>query len=229
MRKSPNKDRGSGIAQGRKEGQVGGKGKTVLNRETAKEKEVARPKLNVETEEPAIAKEPGDNKNEQALKPSAVKKGQSWVINKEDDKDKSAEGCAVEKGDMSTTGPVKEAAARLNTRVTNEQSQRCEVQVNGVRAVDNGKGEKTAGTCEVKKVEFCWNACRAGRVQVTGSFNDWKERIEMNEVDGVWKTVVGLEKGRYTYKFIVDGEWCYDIRKENVKDEAGNVNNVITV
>lgn len=229
MRKSPNKDRSSGVAQGKKEGAVIGRGKTGLNRGAGKEKEVAKPKLNVEGEEPTTANGDGAAKNEPALKPSAVKKGQSWVMNKKNEKDKSAEGNMVEKSDLSSTGPVKQAAAKLDTRVANEQSQRRGKQVKGVRAVDNERGEKAAETLDMKGVEFCWNACRASCVQLTGSFNDWKESIEMKEFDGIWKVVVGLEKGKYTYKFIVDGEWCYDIRKENVKDEAGNVNNLITV
>ena len=50
-------------------------------------------------------------------------------------------------------------------------------------------------------------------------------------VYGVWKAKVdGLKKNqKYMFKYIVDGQWCYDFTKDNEDDGTGNINNVITV
>lgn len=232
MRKSANKDRGNDVAQGKNESKAIGKPKTTVSEETSKSKEIAQQKATVESKKPVVAEEPAatTNKADLSLKPSAVARGQSWVREKEEEKEKATEsGSEVEKTDPSTSGPVKEVAARLDTRVANEQAQRGKVQVKAVRAVDDRKGKRVVEEQKVREVEFCWNACSASCVQLTGSFNDWKEKIEMAEVEGIWKVSMELKKGRHFYKFVVDGKWCYDIRKENETDDAGNVNNVITV
>jgi len=38
-----------------------------------------------------------------------------------------------------------------------------------------------------------------------------------------------LEPGIYQFKFVVDGIWCFDIERDVVEDDVGNVNNVVVV
>jgi len=45
----------------------------------------------------------------------------------------------------------------------------------------------------------------------------------------VWSGTVPLAPGDYIYKFVVDGEWFYDLEAEQFVDETGNYNNKLCV
>ncbi len=71
----------------------------------------------------------------------------------------------------------------------------------------------------------------AKAVLLTGSFNNWPEPgYTMVKKDGVWKFPIYLTPGKYTYKFVVDGEWIIDpdnpLYQEN---EYGTGNSVIWI
>lgn len=82
-------------------------------------------------------------------------------------------------------------------------------------------------TCELVNVdakevdtvikEFFLNAPRAGSVYVLGDFNGWK-RSEANKLsrleDGKWSAHYQLPKGKYRYKYLVDGNWMHDPSNE---------------
>jgi hypothetical protein len=70
----------------------------------------------------------------------------------------------------------------------------------------------------------------AGIVTLAGSFNNWNQSqlVCAREADE-WVCRIDLEPGRYTYKFIVDGNWLLDpANPETAEDEAGNINSVLT-
>ena len=51
----------------------------------------------------------------------------------------------------------------------------------------------------------------AKQVTIAGSFNDWnQENFTMVKKDGRWIFPIFLKPGKYTYKFIVDGNWILD-------------------
>jgi len=64
----------------------------------------------------------------------------------------------------------------------------------------------------VRKVEFSFESPQAKSVKLAGDFTNW----EMCPIDmlcssnGTWSTVVPLSPGTYSYRFIVNGEWCDD-------------------
>lgn len=69
----------------------------------------------------------------------------------------------------------------------------------------------------------------AKAVYLSGSFNNWANPgYPMQKKEGVWSTSVFLPTGKYTYKFVVDGEWILDpanpLYDEN---EYGNGNSVL--
>lgn len=67
-------------------------------------------------------------------------------------------------------------------------------------------------------------------VHVSGSFDDWKERIAMKSLgDGTHSIELEVKPGKYEYKFIVDGKWCYDEAQPHRDDGHGNINNHIEV
>ena len=57
--------------------------------------------------------------------------------------------------------------------------------------------------------EFTW-AGTATTVQVSGEWDDWQERTNLSEENGVWRTALSLNSGMYCYKLIVDENWIFD-------------------
>jgi 1,4-alpha-glucan branching enzyme len=48
--------------------------------------------------------------------------------------------------------------------------------------------------------------------------------------DGIWRTALKLQPGRYEYKFVVDGTWMEDPgNPDMVPDPFGGNNSVLTV
>eukprot|EP01098_Paradermamoeba_levis_P015620 TRINITY_DN802_c0_g1_i1.p1 TRINITY_DN802_c0_g1~~TRINITY_DN802_c0_g1_i1.p1 ORF type:complete len:248 (-),score=55.45 TRINITY_DN802_c0_g1_i1:281-1024(-) len=75
-----------------------------------------------------------------------------------------------------------------------------------------------------------FNWAHGGRqVFVTGSFNNWKEKLPLNRSDKDFTLIQNLPAGQYQYKFIVDGKWKYDPDQPTVCDPLGNTNNLIEV
>ena len=65
---------------------------------------------------------------------------------------------------------------------------------------------------ELKTTEFCLEAPFSESVKLAADFTDW-EKFPLDMIkseDGVWHTSVPLPSGHYSYRFIVDGEWCDD-------------------
>mgnify|MGYP003684062125 CR=1 FL=1 len=66
-------------------------------------------------------------------------------------------------------------------------------------------------------------------VYVTGTFNNWAERIPMRQSRNDFTVCLNLPVGTFQYKFIVDNEWRFSPSQPLVQDAQGNVNNCITV
>jgi chromosome partitioning protein len=62
-------------------------------------------------------------------------------------------------------------------------------------------------------VLFSYYAPEAKKVDVVADFNEWKvddTTLKNIEGTGLWQKIVPLTKGRYEYKFLVDGQWRTD-------------------
>lgn len=68
-------------------------------------------------------------------------------------------------------------------------------------------------------------------VVLAGSFNNWNESQLLFAREGdVWVCRLDLAPDRYTYKFIVDGNWMLDpSNAETEEDEYGNLNSVLVI
>ncbi|GAA5814688.1 hypothetical protein MFLAVUS_008187 [Mucor flavus] len=63
-------------------------------------------------------------------------------------------------------------------------------------------------------------------VKLTGTFDNWQASIQMTPVnisnlnDNIFHVIVkGLDLSKdIQYKFVVDGEWCYDMRRPHVTE-----------
>jgi hypothetical protein len=68
-------------------------------------------------------------------------------------------------------------------------------------------------------------------VVLAGSFNNWNESQLLFAREGdEWVCRVDLTPDRYTYKFVVDGNWLLDpANPDTEEDEYGNLNSVLIV
>ncbi len=119
------------------------------------------------------------------------------------------------------TAPVpatrkKKAAARTVTKAASKAP---------ARVADSTSGP-------VRKTRFLFKAGDAGSVKLAGDFTNWeKAPIEMTATEnGDWAAVIPLQPGRYSYRFIVDGEWQDDPRcTRRVCNPFGTENAVIEI
>lgn len=94
-------------------------------------------------------------------------------------------------------------------------------------------------TKALQHVEFSCVACRAQKVFLAGTFNDWNPTATpMNfSNNGKWSVELKLEPGHHEFKFIVDGQWCcepgceheYRGCKKCCANDMGTMNRVLEV
>src|SRR5438105_1937813 len=61
------------------------------------------------------------------------------------------------------------------------------------------------------EVEFKLNAPGAQSVALAGSFNNWDaKKTTLRKQGDCWTTNIKLPRGRYEYRFVVDGQWVSD-------------------
>ena len=82
----------------------------------------------------------------------------------------------------------------------------------------------------VKKfVYYYLNEYQPKVVELSGSFDDWKKRHRLIHYprEKKWEISIKLKKGKYLYKYIIDGNWQTNPREPTEKGDDGFVNNVI--
>lgn len=74
-------------------------------------------------------------------------------------------------------------------------------------------------------VKFFWKE-GGEEVFITGTFCDWKKIIKMHKNnDNIFEAQILLIKGKYEFKFIVDGIWKCSSYYPQIKDNRGIINN----
>jgi 1,4-alpha-glucan branching enzyme len=95
------------------------------------------------------------------------------------------------------------------------------------------KTKPTAGksTPERKRVKFECRADKGKRIYVAGSFNAWNpKKNQLKYKDGLYSTSILLKKGKYEYKFVIDGAWCIDPECPDwTPNDMGSLNSVMSV
>jgi len=93
--------------------------------------------------------------------------------------------------------------------------------------------EETKPQSGVFSVTFEYQPLTGGKhdVYLAGEFNNWSDKdIQLEEDNGIYKTTIQLPKGKFTYKFVVDGNWVTDENAaEFVGDGFGGQNSVVFV
>ena len=81
-------------------------------------------------------------------------------------------------------------------------------------------------------IGFRLEAPSARSVELAADFTGWEQApVKLTRRDdGVWLTALALPPGNYSYRFIVDGQWCDDPScMQRVANPFGTMNAVITV
>lgn len=83
-----------------------------------------------------------------------------------------------------------------------------------------------------RRVSFRLDAPQAVEVFLAGDFNGWdrgKHPMTRGK-DGRWVKTLVLAPGRYSYKFVVDGEWMRDpLNPETEGNPFGSLNSVVLI
>lgn len=67
-------------------------------------------------------------------------------------------------------------------------------------------------------------------VAVAGSFNDWNQSQVLCGKEGdEWICRIDLAPGKYTYKFIIDGDWILDPANTDTEDDERGITNSVLV
>jgi 1,4-alpha-glucan branching enzyme len=69
---------------------------------------------------------------------------------------------------------------------------------------------KSSKTSTMQEVEFTLHAPDVKKVCISGQFNDWNtQSMPMKKSkDGTWRVKMKLPRGKYEYKYFVDGAWA---------------------
>lgn len=107
-------------------------------------------------------------------------------------------------------------------------------QIPPVSIIDSGIEELAAcGRGWLQRVILEWPYHARSSVDIAGEIcGGWHitRRLRYDVSNRKWKIQIwGLPPGAYTFKFVVDGNWCVDLRKPLSVDEWGNDNNTATV
>jgi 1,4-alpha-glucan branching enzyme len=97
---------------------------------------------------------------------------------------------------------------------------------------ENGEEGKHARNEDLKvQVEFKLSVGEASSVAVAGSFNNWNaKKTPLGKTGDLWQAKMELPRGRYEYRFVVDGKWVSDpSAKESAANPFGGSNSVLTV
>ena len=94
------------------------------------------------------------------------------------------------------------------------------------------KVEKKSGTKTGNfPVKFSYQPLIGGKhdIYVAGDFNNWSPNMDkMEENSGLYETTLHLKKGKYAYKFVVDGNWLTDENAvEFIEDGFGGQNSIV--
>ncbi len=85
---------------------------------------------------------------------------------------------------------------------------------------------------EAGKVVFVFHDDGAGDVSLAGDFNGWSAAPMVKQERGVWRVEIDLPPpGRYSYKFVVDGNRWIDDPSSGLKeeDDYGGLNSILNI
>eukprot|EP01134_Creolimax_fragrantissima_P007622 CFRG7622T1 len=80
-----------------------------------------------------------------------------------------------------------------------------------------------------RNVMFLWKADQDTKVEIAGSWDGWKRRVQLQSDNWSHFVVLDLKCGEYEYKYIINGKWTHDVNKPKVDDKVGSFNNCFRI
>ena len=118
-----------------------------------------------------------------------------------------------------STGPIQQSSQATGTAVPTAQPP--------------SQIERVGAPSVQKEARFNIAAPNAKDIYLVGDFNHWKMNDEsrLSRLDGgQWEKKLGLNPGRYKYKFVVDGEWTLDAQNnEREQNSFGTFDSIINL
>jgi glycogen synthase len=106
----------------------------------------------------------------------------------------------------------------------------------GILIEQHGIARKSTNEFEGSKKQFMFSykttGLRLKSVQLTGSFDKWQIRhaLQYDHAKGSWHVTLQLPKGRFSYKFVIDGNtWVHSFDHPSETDASGNINNFVEI
>ena len=152
-------------------------------------------------------------------------------------KDNSSEQSKIHKNSVITNKQTYESISSLtNNNSENENSSYNGINFDKMKTKSKNNNynsdqitqEKSISETQNKNlIKFYWN--EGGKeVFITGSFLEWNKRLKMHKnKNNIFEVELFLPKGKYEFKFIVDGSWKCSSNYQQIKDDRGNNNNFI--
>lgn len=156
-------------------------------------------------------------------------------------KDNSSEQSNIRKNSVITNKSNIKQTYVTNSSITNNNSENENSSYNGINFdkmkmksrndnynSDQITQEKSISETQNKNLmKFYWNE-GGNEVFITGSFCEWNKRLKMyKNKNNIFEIELFLSKGKYEFKFIVDGIWKCSSNYKQIKDNGGNNNNFI--
>lgn len=97
---------------------------------------------------------------------------------------------------------------------------------------DPAGSKKSGPQPELKIMEFSLAAPTASSVKIAADFTGWEKcPVDLSKSkNGVWSAAIPLPPGQYSYRFIVDGQWCVDpASMERTPNPPGAMESVVVV
>lgn len=90
---------------------------------------------------------------------------------------------------------------------------------------------RTSRGAELEFVEFRLHAPKAGKVELIGDFNGWREgTLKLtSQPRGQWELVLPLPKGSHHYLFVIDGQATLDPKNPRSEAARGRPASVMVV
>ncbi|TPX71124.1 hypothetical protein SpCBS45565_g01240 [Spizellomyces sp. 'palustris'] len=133
-------------------------------------------------------------------------------------------GASLGKGDGPTFIPIP-GPSQSYVQPPNERSYRNTSRISHGYGMNRREVEKGNG---VIPIMISW-AQGGGAVYVTGTFNNWKQKIRMSRSNADFTTVIDMPPGTHRFKFIVDDEWKCSEDLPIASDADGNLVNYLEV
>ena len=83
----------------------------------------------------------------------------------------------------------------------------------------------------IKTFTYSCDGEQPDTVQVSGSFDGWKVKHSLiyNNQRNIWELPIKMKKGKYFYKYIIDGMWKLNPGEQVEKSDNGITNNYFEV